>query len=239
MNQEFDDIPTDVLNDDETLMKYLRGELLAEDEAAFLKKLQDNCALKKRAVAVARLINGLERKGVENDEEFKEAFKKLSADEVENLSRSSGKGISLKKVFVCMSSAAAVLLLVFGLRIFYVNNYNESLVTEYEKTFTLSDVSRSGDDDVDKELKSLYDNVLQDKELNSTIEKLSTIFKESQSENVNKYTNYLNVSGWYLALAHLKNHDGDKAKNVLSELRRATESAIVSQKADELMEKIK
>ena len=128
----------------------------------------------------------------------------------------------------------------FGLRIFYVNNYNESLVTEYEKTFTLSDVSRGGgDDDVDKKLKSLYDNVLQDKELNSTIEKLSTIFKESQSENVNKYTNYLNVSGWYLALAHLKNHDGDKAKNVLSELSRATENAIVSQKADELMEKIK
>ena len=63
--------------------------------------------------------------------------------------------------------------------------------------------------------------------------------QKKKSENVNKYTNYLNVSGWYLALAHLKNHDGDKAKNVLSELRRATESAIVSQKADELMEKIK
>ena len=239
MNQEFDDIPADVLNDDETLMKYLRGELSAEEEAVFLKKLQNDCALKNRAVAVARLIKGLERKGVENNEEFKAALKKLSADDVKNISKPSGKVISLKNVLLWVSSAAAVLLLVFGLRIFYVNNYNESLAVEYEKTFTLSDVSRGGDDDVDKELKSLYDNVLQDKELNSTIEKLSTIFKESQSENVNKYTNYLNVSGWYLALAHLKNHDGDKAKIVLSELSRATENAIVSQKADELMEKIK
>lgn len=239
MNQEFDDIPTDVLNDDETLMKYLRGELSAEDEAAFLKKLQDNCALKKRAVAVARLIKGLERKGVENDEEFKAAFKKLSADEVENISRSSGKGISLKKVFVWVSSAAAVLLLVFGLRIFYVNNYNESLAVEYEKTFTLSDVSRGGDDDVDKELKLLCDNVSQGKDLQLTIEKLSEIFKESQSESYNKYTNYLEVSGWHLALAHLKNHDGDKAKQVLSELSKATEKDATRQKADELMKKIK
>lgn len=239
MNQEFDDIPADVLNDDETLMKYLRGELAAEEEAVFMKKLQDNPDLKQRAVAVARLIKGLERKGIENNEEFTTAFKKLSADDVKNISKPSGKVISLKKVLVWVSSAAAVLVLVIGLRIFYVNNYNESLVVEYEKTFQLSEFSRGGEEDVNNELQLLFDNVLKGKDLNSTIEKLSAIFEESQSEYFNKYRNALDVSGWYLALAHLKNHDGDQAKKVLSKLSMATEKDGTRQKADELMAKIK
>lgn len=243
MNQEFDDISEDALKDDETLVKFLRGELSADEEAVFVKKLNDNPDLKKRAVAVAHLIKGLERNGARKNEELKSAFQKLSADDVKKLSRPAGKIFSIKKFVTWALSAAAVLCFVFGLRIFYVNSSNEKLAAEYQNEFPFSVGSRGGDDDVEQELKLLFDNVLQGKDLDLTIEKLSAVFDESckseLSDGYNKYANFLEVSGWYLALAHLKNHDGDKAKTVLSELIRMSDKALVSDKANELIVKIK
>ena len=246
MNQELDDISEEVLKDDETLMQYLRGELSAEDEALFLQKLQQNPDLKARATAVARLIKGIESKGVANDEKLKSAFKKIALDDVEKIAKSTTKtakttsqNIGIKKIFAWVASAAAVLVLVFGLRIFYVNSANEKLAAEYENDFTLSDVSRGGDD-MDAELKPLFDNVLQGNNLDETIEKLSEIFAQSQSENFNEYTNYFAVSGWHLALAHLKKHNAEKAKSVLKTLiENSDDNPAVARKAEEILARIK
>ena len=239
MNQELDDISEEVLKDDETLMQYLRGNLSAEDEAAFMQKIQQNPDLKDRAIAVARLIKGLERKGVSQDENFKSAFQKLSEAHVQKIAQKSGKSISIKRFFAWAIASAAVLVLVFGLSFFYVNSANEKLAAEYENDFPLSDVSR-GVDDMDAELKPLFDNVLQGKDLNNTIEKLTVIFEQSQSETFNNYTNYFEISGWYLSLAHLKNHDAKKAKSVLKTLiKNSEDSSAIRNKAEEVLEKIK
>lgn len=198
MNQKLNDISEEVLKDDERLMQFLRGELSAEDETAFMQKLQQNPDLKSRAVAIARLIKGLERHGINKDEQLKSAFKKLSVYEVKQLSKPSGKVIGIKKIAAWVLSVAAVLVLVLGLRIFYVNNSNEKLAAEYENTFQFLDFSRGGDDDLDSKLQNWIDNVLQGRNLYLTIEKLSEIFAQSQSETFNVCTNYFAVSGWYL-----------------------------------------
>ncbi|MBP5503253.1 MAG: hypothetical protein J6Y24_10755, partial [Bacteroidales bacterium] len=121
MNQEINDIPQELLDNDEDLVKFLRGELSKDDEAAFLQKLQQNPDLKARAIAVARLIKGLERKGVETDEQLKSSFKKLSPDDFKP------KTINIKRIITWVVSAAAVLVLVFGLRMFYVNSHYDKL----------------------------------------------------------------------------------------------------------------
>lgn len=129
--------------------------------------------------------------------------------------------------------------MVLGLRIFYINNSNEKLAAEYENTFQFSDILRGGDDDLDSKLQNWIDNVLQGRNLDLTIEKLSEIFAQSQSGTFNVCTNYFAVSGWYLALAHLKNHDGEKAKEVLKRLIQADKNPTVSKKAEEVLERIK
>lgn len=250
MNQELDNISEEVLKDDETLMLFLRGELSAEDEASFLQKIQQNPDLKARAIAVARLIKGIESKGVANDEKLKSAFKKLSVDDVKNLTKTSSnaentaakissKTVSVKKIFAWVASAAAVLVLMFGLRIFYVNSSNEKLALEYETAFTLSDVSRGGDD-TESKLKPLFDNVLQGNNLNETIPQLSEIFAQSQSETFNEYTNYFAITGWHLALAHLKKHDAENAKTVLKTLvENSDNNPAVAKKAEDVLARIK
>jgi hypothetical protein len=240
MNQEINNIPEEALKDDEDLVKFLRGELSANEETTFMQKLQQNPDLKARAIAVARLIKGLERKGVADDESLKSAFKNLSIDDVKNISKPTTKIVNFKKIAAWVMSAAAVLILVFGLRIFYVNSSYEKIAAEYENVFPYSEFSRGSDDDIKEKLNILCNNVLQDKDLKTTIESLNQIFDKSQEENFNECTNYFVVSGWYLSLAHLKNHDPEKAKSVLEKLaKNSDDNPAVSEKAKEVLEKLK
>ena len=240
MNQEINDIPQELLDNDEDLVKFLRGELSANEEADFMQKLQQNPDLKARAIAVARLIKGLERKDVADDESIKSAFKNLSIDDVKNISKPTTKIVNFKKIAAWVMSAAAVLILVFGLRIFYVNSSYEKIAAEYENVFPYSELSRGSDDDIKEKLNILCNNVLQDKDLKTTIESLNQIFDKSQEENFNECTNYFAVSGWYLSLAHLKNHDPEKAKSVLEKLaKNSDDNPAVSEKAKEVLEKLK
>ena len=240
MNQEINNIPEEALKNDEDLVKFLRGELSANEEADFMQKLQQNHDLKARAIAVVQLIKGLERKGVADDESIKSAFKNLSIDDVKNISKPTTKIVNFKKIAAWVMSAAAVLILVFGLRIFYVNSSYEKIAAEYEKEFPYSEFSRGSDDDIKEKLNILCNNVLQNKDLKNTIESLNQIFDKSQEENFNECTNYFVVSGWYLSLAHLKNHDPEKAKSVLEKLaKNSDDNPAVSEKAKEVLEKLK
>lgn len=214
----------------------------ANEEADFMQNLQQNPDLKARAIAVARLIKGLERKGVADDESIKSAFKNLSIDDVKNISKPTTKIVNFKKIAAWVMSAAAVLILAFGLRIFYVNSSYEKIAAEYENVFPFSSKtpSHGGDDNMDKVVDNLINNVLQDKDLKTTIESLNQIFDKSQEENFNECTNYFAVSGWYLSLAHLKNHDPEKAKSVLEKLaKNSDDNPAVSEKAKEVLEKLK
>lgn len=190
----------------------------ANEEAAFMQKLQQNHDLKARAIAVARLIKGLERKGVADDESLKSAFKNLSIDDVKNISKPTTKIVNFKKIAVWVMSAAAMLILVFGLRIFYVNSSYEKIAAEYENSVPLSEILRGGDDEIKEKVKILCNNVLQGINLDITIERLNEIFEKSQDEFFNECSNYFETSGWFLSLAHLKNHDPEKAKTVLKKL---------------------
>ena len=239
MNQVFDNISEEALKDDEDLMKFLRGELSADEEEAFMQKLQHNPDLKARAVAVARLIKGLENKGVADDKKIKAAFKKLSVDDVKKLTKPAGKTVKFKQIFAWVASAAAVLVLVFGLRIFYVNSTYEKIAAEYENSFDISDVSRGGDENMEEKVKILCNNVLSGTNLDTTIESLNQIFTKSQDETFNVCTNYFQTSGWFLSLAHLKNHDPEKAKSILKILIENPDTkASVREKSEELLKRI-
>ena len=237
MNQEIDTIPEAMLNDDELIVRYLRGELSNDEEAAFMQKLNEDSDLKARAIAVARLIKGLENKGVSDNAKLIAAFKNISESEASKLSRQTGKSVSLKKILTIVISAAAVVVLVLGLRIMFVNSSYEKLAAEYENAFTVSQLARGGDEAMDAEINTLIDNVINGINLKPTIIRLTEIFEQSQSDTYNPCTNYYAVSGWYLWLAHLKNHDKENAKSILKTLAaNAEEHPAVGKKAEEVLE---
>ncbi|MCR5456385.1 MAG: hypothetical protein K6F33_15520, partial [Bacteroidales bacterium] len=67
MSEILDNINEQDIADDAKLMAFFRGELSAQEEAEFKQRLQSDSALKARAIAVARLIKGLEKEGEQRD----------------------------------------------------------------------------------------------------------------------------------------------------------------------------
>ncbi|MCR5456064.1 MAG: hypothetical protein K6F33_13860, partial [Bacteroidales bacterium] len=133
--------------------------------------------------------------------------------------------------------AAAVLV---GFAVFYgINEHNnqklDKLAAQYQNEVAMSDVSRGDSDDIVAKLKPLFDLVLQGQQLDNTIETLEKYWQQSLSEPYNDFTNYKLKIGWYLAIAHLKNHDKAAAKQTLKTLIANTEEGMsIRIKAEEL-----
>lgn len=228
MNDEQINITDQDIADDEQLMAYFRGELSAEDEAIFTERLRTDSALKTRAIAVARLIKGLDNEGSKRDEKIiKQKF---------------GGKPEVVKFNAWIAAAAAVLVgvcIVFGV-MFYNNQSLETLATQYQNEFPLPESSRGYDDeDIVAKLQNLFNSVSEGQNLDNTIETLDNYWRQSLSETYNGFTNYSPQIGWNLAIAHLKNHDKSKAKDVLKTLiDKSEEGSRVRIKAEELLRKL-
>ena len=228
MNDEQINITDQDIADDEKLMAYFRGELSAEDEAIFTERLRTDSALKTRAVAVARLIKGLENEGNKRDKKIiKQKF---------------GGKPEVVKFNAWIAAAAAVLVgvcVLFGIN-YYSNKNLENLATQYESTFEISNISRGSDDeDIVAKLQNLFNSVSEGQNLDNTIETLNNYWRQSLSETYNDFTNYSPQIGWYLAIAHLKNHDKSKAKDVLKTLiANSEDDSALRLKAEELFERL-
>ena len=224
MNDEQINITDQDIADDEQLMAYFRGELSAEDEAIFTERLRTDSALKERAIAVARLIKGLENVGADRDNKI--------------IQQKFGRKTSVVKFNAWFAAAAAVLVgvcIVFGIN-YYNNKTLENLAAQYESAFEISNISRGDSEDINAKLQKLFGLVLQGQHLDSTIETLDGYWRQSLSETYNDFTSYSPQIGWFLAIAHLKNHDKSKAKDVLKTLIDNTEDGKeIKLKAEELL----
>jgi hypothetical protein len=227
MNDEQINITDQDIADDEKLMAYFRGELSAEDETIFTERLKTDSALKERAIAVARLIKGLETEGTKLDNKI--------------IKQDFGGKPTVVKFNAWFAAAAAVLVgvcIVFGIN-YYNNKSLETLATQYESAFEISNISRGDSEVIDAKLQNLFGLVLQGQHLDSTIETLDGYWRQSLSESYNDFTSYSPQIGWFLAIAHLKNHDKSKAKDVLKTLIDNTEEgSALRNKAEELMGKL-
>jgi len=228
MNDEQINITDQDIADDEQLMAYFRGELSAEDEAIFTERLRTDSALKTRAVAVARLIKGLENEGNKRDTKI--------------IKQNFGGKPEVVKFHPWIVAAAAVLVgvcIVFGV-MFYNNQSLETLATQYQNEFPLSDFSRGSDDeDIVAKLQNLFNSVSEGQNLDNTIETLDNYWQESLTQPSSGFIDYSPQIGWNLAIAHLKNHDKSKAKDVLKTLiDNSEEGSKVRMKAEELLGKL-
>ena len=227
MSEEQINITDQDIADDEKLMAYFRGELSAEDEAIFTERLRTDSALKERAIAVARLIKGLDTEGSKRDNKI--------------IKQDFGGKPTVVKFNAWIAAAAAVLVgvcVIFGIN-YYSNKKLENLATQYEHEFEISNISRGDSEDIDAKLQNLFGLVLQGQHLDSTIETLDGYWRQSLAESYNDFTSYSPQIGWFLAIAHLKNHDKSKAKDVLKTLIDNTEDGKeIKLKAEELLEKL-
>lgn len=255
MNIDINNIDPKLLEEDDRIVAYLKGQMSEEEELSFLKELDNNTELKEKAITIARLVKGLKDVGPEQDKVIQNAFLASTQQDVEaaikyatQKNASAANVISLSKVAKWLSIAACFIGIVWlG---FTYNTYRNTVALgnqyEYEKIFgsetIASEAYQRGDEsdiETTKKLSKLFLDVKNNNNLDATIHELTLCWEVSTMDSYNDYTDFSAEIGWNLAIAYLKNNDKKEAKAVLVKLITSLEEgSVVSEKAKELLEKL-
>lgn len=214
----------DILMDgiDERIEAFLRGEMSAEEEAAFKPEIRQNPELRNRAMAMTSLI-----KGLHDQNSFKEA----------NIIKENTAKSKVRPLLWWACSIAAVFAIFFG--IYKDQRYRmlEATVSPYYTEYDMSDISRG---DVDSAtIAHLYDLFIQiqdNRNVSNIIKELEPIYKSLDDDFT--YNAYANDIAWNLALAYVKDDQIDKAITILQKLKANNPDTPIYNKADELIKKL-
>ena len=207
---------------DERIEAFLRGEMTAEEEAAFKQEIRQNPELRSRAMAMTSLIKGLHDQNSEKE----------AAIIKENTVKS-----KVRPLLYWACSVAAVLVIAFGIYKDHRYRMLDATISPYYTEYDMSDVSRGDLDTVT--ISHLYDLFIQIQENGSVsdiIKELEPIYN-SLNENFT-YNAYANDIAWNLALAYVKDDQIDKAITILQKIKADNPDTPISQKAQELLKKV-
>ncbi|MBR3496476.1 MAG: hypothetical protein IKH37_07090 [Prevotella sp.] len=210
----------------ERIERYLRDQMTPEENKAFLNDLQADKELREEAQMMALLIKEMKEEQAKQDEAITQEI------------LASGRPATTKTIQLVkwLGSIAAMFILLFGANQWY-SSYKIDKV--YDAYYTPYDVSlaRGGDDEtVKKELAELYNKVGTEKDVTPIITRLQSIYDgiQTNSDDYSDYTYYENDIAWYLALAYIKDHNLEKAKEMLKPLANNG-----NEEAEKLIEELK
>jgi hypothetical protein len=245
MNIDFNNIDSKLLEEDDRIVAYLKGQMSAEEVHKFLEELEDNLDLRERAIATARLVKGLKDLGSEQDRDIRGVILASSKQDVEtainNATHKKARVISFSKTVKWFSIAASVVCIVW-LGINY-NSYRTTIAlgNEYDDVFNSSMIVRGQESHAkaEKDLQVLFDKVKKNEDITEVIQKLSLYWELSTMEIYNDYTDYSIEIGWNLVIAHLKDNNKKRAKETIEKLIFYTEKGTeIREKAEELLSKL-
>lgn len=195
----------------ERIERYLREQMTPEENEAFLNDLRNNKELREEAQLMALLIKDMKEEQAKQDEAVQQKI-------LTSKGNSTAKTIRLVK---WIGSIAAMFILLFGANQWYTSYKTDKVFDTYYTPYDASLASKGGDDEtIKQELAELYNKVGTEKNVTSFISRLQTIYDgiQSASDDYADYTYYENDIAWYLALAYIKDHNLDKAKELLKPL---------------------
>lgn len=242
MIKDINNIDPKLLEEDDRIVAYLKGQMTVEEEQQFMKELEDNPDLKEKAIVTARLVKGLKQVGEEQDKDIKGAFLASSEEGVEAVAKrvtqnkdvdivaeqetaayvgpeTKAKTIPIRRVSPWIAIAASLVGIWLGIG---YNNYRHTtgLGDAYDGAFPSSMIVRGAEThtEAEKKLEQLFTNVKENKSIDDAIHELSLYWEISQMETYNDYTDYSAEIGWNLAIAYLKDNNKQEAKKVLEKL---------------------
>lgn len=242
-----------LLEEDDRIVAYLKGQMSAEEEQKFMKELNDNPELKQKAIVTARLVKGLKQVGAAQDKDTKGAFLASSTEGVKSVvekvihaeeisATTAARTVSIRRTSTWLSIAASLIFIVWigfeykdyryttGLGEEYGNAISSSMIARGESKGDISDVT-------EQKLQKLFANVKSGENLEDAIHELSLCWELSTMDTYNDYTNYSAEIGWNLAIAYLKYNNKKDAKNVLGKLiATSEEGSAINDKAKELLD---
>lgn len=200
-----------ILDRDERISRYLKGLMSIPEETKFLADMELDEQLKQDAIAQARLVKGMAQVDYELIQELKNTPKAKLTSSLRP------PRVIFRKPITWLSVAASVAVLLFAGYKGYDYYDTTRLGMKYATAFPMETLVRGDiDSNVDKELQTLFENVVERKDLSTTTKRLSELWEISNQETYNDYTDYAPYIGWYLAIGYLEYYEKDKAKSILA-----------------------
>lgn len=221
------------LDRNERIAQYLKGQMNPQEETKFLADMESDEQLKQDGIAQARLVKGMAQVDYELIQELKNAPKaKITS------SLRPSRMIFRKSITWLSVAASVTVLLFFGYKGY--DYYDTTrLGMKYATVFPMETIVR-GDTGtaVETELQTLFENVIERKDLSSATKRLSELWDISNQETYNDYTDYAPYIGWYLAIGYLEDYEKEKAKGLLKQIEKKDFPEIVVVNVSNLLNKI-
>ena len=199
-----------ILDRDERISRYLKGLMSIQEETKFLADMVSDEQLKQDTITQARLVKGMAQVDYELIQELKNAPEEKIASSLRP------PRIVFRKPITWLSVAASVAVLLFAGYKGYDYYDTTRLGMKYATAFSMETLVRGDtDSNVDKELQTLFGNVVERKDLSTTTKRLSELWEISNQETYNDYTDYAQYIGWYLAIGYLEDYEKEKAQYIL------------------------
>lgn len=203
-----------MIDRDGRISRYLKGQMTPQEETEFLVDMESDEQLKQDAIAQARLVKGM----AQVDYEFIQELKNTPEAKIISSIRPP-RSVFIKPI-TWISMAASVAVLLFAGYKGYDYYDTTRLGMKYATVFPIETVVRGDADSlVDIELQTLFENVIDRKDLTFTTKRLSELWEISNQETYNDYTDYAPYIGWYLAIGYLEDYDKEKAVSILLDLK--------------------
>lgn len=207
---------------DERIETFLRGEMSAEEEAAFKQEIRQNPELRSRAMAMASLIKGLQKHNTARE----------AAIIKENTAKS-----RVRPILWWACSVAAVFAIFFGIYKDHRYRMLDAMVSPYYTGYDMSDISRGNvDTAMVAHLYGLFSQIQENRSVSNIINELEPIYNSLDKDFT--YNAYANDIAWNLALAYVKDDQIDKAIAVLQKLKVDNPDMPIYNKASELIKKL-
>lgn len=215
----------------ERIEKFLREQMTPEENELFLKDLKSDKELREEAQMIALLIKEMKEEQAQKDAKI---IKEVLV---------SKKRVRIIQMIRWMASIAAIFLLIFGVYT-YQSNFTEEEGTKYialaDKYYnqTPKALYRTGTNDLEHELDSLFAKVGTSKEVTSTISRLQEIHESIDSVYVYSVNGNDILIKWFLALAFLKDGQKEKATELLSAIVKDDKGTFLKEEAEQLLKDI-
>ena len=222
-----------ILDRDERISRYLKGLMSIQEETEFLADMESDDQLRQDAIAQARLVKGMAQVDYELIQELK------NTPEGKITSSLRPPRSIFRKPITWLSVAASVAVLLFAGYKGYDYYDTTRLGMKYATAFSMETLVRGDtDSNVDKELQTLFGNVVEHKDLSTTTKRLSELWEISNQETYNDYTDYAPYIGWYLAIGYLEDYEKDKAEQLLMQIKDKDLSDVMVTNVNDLLNKI-
>lgn len=218
------DKDTDILMD-ERIESFLQGKMSPTEEADFKQELKRNPELRNQALTMASLIKGIKKEAAEKDRGIIGSGEKQSKS-------------NIRSILWWACSAAAVFVIFFGIYNVRRNNKLDAILSPYYMEYDMTDISRGETDSLAvTHLYALFNQIQEKRNVSGIIKELEPIYQSLETDFT--YYPYANDIAWNLALAYVKDKQIDKAITLLEKLKNDNPDTPISNKADELLNKLK